>query len=189
MHLRVRDLVRECRSVRRFSAAPPVNREEMLEMLETARFCPSGANRQPLRYRLVCGKECDAVFPKTTWAALLKEWRGPEPAERPTGYIFICSAAATASPECDVGIAAQTICLTAREMGIAACMLGALRREEIAAALSLGTEWAIRLGVALGRPGETVALEEVGDDGNTAYYRTADGTHHVPKRRLEDILL
>lgn len=186
---RLRDLVKECRSIRRFSPANPVTREEMLDLLETARFCPSGANRQPLRYRLVSGDECAAVFPHTAWAALLKDWRGPTETERPSGYIFICSAAASASPDCDVGIAAQTICLAAREAGIAACMLGALRREEIAAALSLGKEWAIRLAVALGRPDETVRLEEVGDDGDTTYYRTLDAVHHVPKRRLRDILL
>jgi hypothetical protein len=41
----------------------------------------------------------------------------------------------------------------------------------------------------LGRPKETVLLEETGPDGDIKYYRDEDGVHHVPKRPLEELIL
>jgi hypothetical protein len=43
--------------------------------------------------------------------------------------------------------------------------------------------------LALGKPKETVVLDEVGPDGNIKYWRDSDGVHHVPKRKLEDIIV
>jgi hypothetical protein len=34
-----------------------------------------------------------------------------------------------------------------------------------------------------------VVVEEVGPDGNIKYWRDAAGVHHVPKRRLEEIIV
>jgi hypothetical protein len=34
-----------------------------------------------------------------------------------------------------------------------------------------------------------VVLEGVGPDGNIKYWRDDQGVHHVPKRRLEEIIL
>ena len=42
--------------------------------------------------------------------------------------------------------------------------------------------------IALGKPKETVVLEDIRDN-DVKYYRDADGVHHVPKRTLEEILL
>ena len=47
----------------------------------------------------------------------------------------------------------------------------------------------ILLILALGKPKETVVLEEVGPDGNIRYYRDAEGVHHVPKRSLDELIL
>jgi len=42
--------------------------------------------------------------------------------------------------------------------------------------------------IALGRPKETVVLEEMqGED--YKYWRTADGVHHVPKRGLDSLIV
>jgi hypothetical protein len=38
-------------------------------------------------------------------------------------------------------------------------------------------------------PREKIALETVGKDGSIKYWRDKDDVHHVPKRKLEDILL
>jgi len=38
-------------------------------------------------------------------------------------------------------------------------------------------------------PAETVVLDEVGPDGDIKYWRDAQSVHHVPKRRLADIIV
>jgi hypothetical protein len=43
--------------------------------------------------------------------------------------------------------------------------------------------------LALGKPKETVVVETVGPEGDVKYWRDADGVHHVPKRKLEDIIV
>ena len=43
--------------------------------------------------------------------------------------------------------------------------------------------------IALGKPVETVVLEQAQTGGSIEYYRSGDGTHHVPKRSQSDVLL
>jgi hypothetical protein len=43
--------------------------------------------------------------------------------------------------------------------------------------------------LALGKPREKVVVETLKPDGDFKYWRDSDGVHHVPKRRLEDIIL
>ncbi len=185
------DLVKQARSYRRFKESDPVSLETLKQLVDVARLAPSAGNKQPLRFRLVAGREgLEKVFPCLIWAALLKEWRGPVEGERPTGYIVLVSAADQGSPDWDLGIIGQTLQLAAAERGYGACMLGSIRREQLQDNLALPKNWAIRLVVAVGRPGETIVLEDVpAYDGPTAYYRTSDGAHHVPKRKLADLLV
>lgn len=184
-----RDLVRGARTIRRFVESEAVPEAVLLELVDIARIVPSGGNQQPLRYRIVCGAEARRLDPLVAWAALLKDWGGPRPGERPTGFIIMLSAAGKPQPQTDIGIAAQTIQLAAAERGYGACMMGSIKREEIHRALEIPEEWAVILVIALGRPAETVVLEDPGPGGETRYYRTPDEVHHVPKRRLEDVLI
>ena len=70
-------------------------------------------------------------------------------------------------------------------------MVGALQREELLSKeLGLSEErFELLLVIALGKPREKIVLEPVGDSGSIKYWREPDGTHHVPKRALDDILI
>jgi hypothetical protein len=59
----------------------------------------------------------------------------------------------------------------------------------LAASLGISENLEILLVIALGVPVERVVLEQVDDDGNIRYYRDEDGTHHVPKRGLDEVLI
>ena len=188
----LKDLVKTCRSYRRFYQDVPIPLEDLRDMADTARLTASAANAQALRFRIVTDEaEKDSVFAAINWAAALKDWDGPEEGERPSAYIVIaCDLSVGKNKQWDDGIAAQTIMLSAVEKGFGGCMIGSCRREDIARALGIDTDaYSIDLVLALGKPKEKVVLVPVGGDGSTTYYRDEEGTHYVPKRSLEDVLL
>ena len=183
----MRELVRKARSIRRFKDNDPIPEAHLRDLVDLARLAASGGNQQPLRYRLVStATECQMVFPHTAWAGHLKDWKGPAIGERPTGYILIL---AEHEHDVDVGIAAQTIQLAAAEMGYGSCMLGAIKRDEIKAALRIPAQFKLALALALGKPAETIVLEDAKAGDSLKYYRTPDGVHHVPKLRLADVIV
>jgi nitroreductase len=184
------ELVRNARSCRRFIQSDPIPLEALRQLVNVARVTPSGGNEQPLRYAIAHGPEiCAKVFPALRWAARLKDWGGPKEGERPTGYIFILSSTEKGSPATEVGIASQTIQLGATDLGYAACQFGSVDRALAAAAIDLPAQWRINLVIALGRQGEKIVLEDVAAGEPIYYYRSKDNVHHVPKIRLEDVLV
>lgn len=186
------ELVLRCRSYRRFDEGVSLSGGVLSFLVNLARQTASGANRQPLRYRLVVdAAEREAVFSQLKWAGALPDWDGPEPGERPTAYIVVCDAGGGATTQVDEGIAAQTILLGAVAMGLGGCMLHAFNKELVAAALALPDAVRPLMVIALGKPVEEVVLEPLSasPDGSTAYWRDAAGVHHVPKRALDGVLL
>ena len=184
------DLVTRTRSYRRFQQTP-VARTTLRALVNLARLSPTGGNLQPLKFFLSHDAATnDAIFPCTAWAGYLTGWGGPAEGERPMAYILICTDTRI-KPEAhhDVGIAAQSIVLGAMEKGLGACMIGSIRQRELRTALRVPDALQVSLVIALGVPGETVALENLGADGGIKYYRDAAGVHHVPKRSLDDLIV
>ncbi len=183
------DLVRRARSTRRFVEGDPIPEGVLRELVNLARLVPCGANLQPLRYRIVVTPtERGQLFSCLRWAAALREWRGPAEGERPTGYIVVLAAPGL-NPDSAVGIAGQTIQLGATAMGYAACMMTNVDREGVHGCLSLPRELGVTMVIALGRPAETIVIEEMPEDGDSSYWRTPDQVHHVPKRSLDEVLV
>jgi nitroreductase len=187
----LRDLVLRNRSYRRFEQEVAVDLETLRTLVDLARLSASAANRQPLKYILSCDPETNArIFPHTRWAGYLKDWGGPEESERPAAYVVILGDTEIGkSFDCDHGIAAQSIMLGATERGLGGCMLGALDREGLRRTLDIPERYEILLALALGKPRETVVIEDVGPDGDIKYYRDDAGVHHVPKRSLDELIL
>ncbi|MGD2105162.1 MAG: nitroreductase family protein [Anaerolineae bacterium] len=185
------DLIRRNRSYRRFHQDTPVSKETLRELVNLARLSASGSNLQPLKYVLVSDPQTNAmIFRHTKWAGYLKDWDGPEEGERPTAYIIILGDKdIRKSFGCDHGIAAQSIMLGATERGLGGCILGAIKKRGLRETLSIPERYDILLALALGKPKETVVLEEVQPDGDIKYYRDGKDVHHVPKRSLDEIIL
>lgn len=187
----LQELVKKNRSYRRFYEDPPLNKPWLKSLVDLARYTASGANKQAIRYFLAADARTNAqIFPQLHWAAYLKDWAGPVAGERPTGYILLIQSAdyKTASPY-DVGITAQTILLGAVEKGFGGCLLASFDREKLKTLLKLPADLEILLVIALGKPKETVIIDEIAASGDIKYYRDNQGIHHVPKFKLEDILL
>ena len=185
------ELIRKSRSYRRFDQDVVVRIETLRALVNLARLSPSGANLQALKYVLSCDPQTNArIFPHTRWAGYLKDWDGPEEGERPAAYIVILGdTELRKSFGCDHGIAAQSMMLGATYRGLGGCMLGALDRDGLRQALDIPEQYEILLVLALGRPKETVVLEDAGPDGDIKYYRDAEHVHHVPKRSLDELIL
>lgn len=187
----MKDLIKKSRSYRRFHQDFTIEQKTLKELVELARLCPSTANLQPLKYFLSSDAEKNAlIFPHLIWAAYLKDWDGPEEGERPSAYIIILGdTEITENFGCDHGIAAQSILLGAAEKGLGGCMIGLIKREGLQKALHLPSRYQILLVLALGKPKETVIIEEVGPDSDIKYWRDSDDKHHVPKRRIDDLII
>jgi nitroreductase len=185
------ELIKGNRSYRRFYQDEAISLETLKGLVNLARLSASAANLQPLKYVLAHEPARNAqIFSCLAWAGYLQDWPGPEEGERPSAYIIILGDKEISKDfGCDHGIAAQSILLGAREKGLGGCMIGSIKRDRLRELLRVPEKYDILLTIALGRPQETVVLEEVPPGGSIKYWRDEHGVHHVPKRRLQDILL
>jgi nitroreductase len=187
----IEDLIKSNRSCRRFFQQEAISVETLRWLVNLARLSASAANLQPLKY--ILSNEPDKnelIFSCLAWAAYLRDWPGPPDGERPSAYIIMLGDFHIAkSFGTDMGIAAQSILLGAREKGLAGCMLGSINKGLLQEMLQITNRFEILLVIALGKPKEIAVLEEVGPGGGIEYWRDEQGVHHVPKRPLEDIII
>jgi nitroreductase len=184
------DLIRKNRSYRRFEEDFYMERKVLEELVDLARLCPSGGNLQQLRFFLSGDVETNLkIFPCLAWAGYLKDWNGPIVGERPSAYIVVLAEKESPkAPEIDVGIAAQSILLGAVEKGLGGCMIGSVKREKLCKELMLPAHLKIVMVIALGKVKEEVMIDDL-KNGDVKYWCDEKGVHHVPKRKLNDLLI
>jgi nitroreductase len=185
------ELIKKCRSYRRFYQDVQISEKDLLEMVNNARLSASSRNSQSIKYIISNTIEKnELIFFNLAWAGYLKYWKGPEEGERPSAYIVMLNdTEITKNYFCDHGIAAQSILLTAAEKEFGGCLVASINREKLRDDLSIPEQYEIIQVLALGKPKETVVIDPVGTTGDIRYWRDADQVHHVPKRSLEDIVL
>ena len=186
-----KDLVLKCRSYRRFYEDVAIDNGTLRELVDLARCSASATNRQPLKYIISSSREKNAIiFSCLHWAMALKTWPGPDEGERPAGYVIILGdKEISTGVGVDHGIAAQTILLGAVEKGLGGCMLGAVDRDKLRQLLDIQVKYEILLVIALGKPKEKVIMETMQPADSFNYWRDKDEGHHVPKRKLNDIII
>jgi nitroreductase len=185
------ELIKQNRSCRRFYQDHRIDPETLKGLVDLGRISASGANLQPLKYIICCDPEQNSkIFSCLAWAAYLKDWKGPEEGEQPSAYIIVMNDTDISNdPGCDHGIACQSILLGAREKGLGGCMVASVNRQALRQHLGIEEQYKILLVVAIGKPKEEIVLEPVADDGSIRYWRDESGTHHVPKRDLDEIVI
>ena len=187
----LRDIIAQARSYRRFQENTTVDMNMLVDIVDATRLVPSSANLQQMRYGISTSREVNArIFPHLKWAMMLKDWQGPAAGERPAAYIVIAGDAVNpAFHKADMAIAAQTINLLLTEAGLTACMLGAINAKAIHQIMGFAESLEVLLVIAVGYKLEKVVVDPLPPGGNTAYWREPDGTHHVPKRGLAEVLV
>ncbi|MDX9918062.1 MAG: nitroreductase family protein [Gudongella sp.] len=187
----IRDLVLKNRTYRRFYQDVAISEAELLDWIDLARLTSTGANLQQLRYVLSFTPEKnEEIFKELKWAAYLKDWDGPEEGEKPSAYIIMLSDnTISTNIYWNHGLACQSILLGAVEKGYGACMFGSFNKNNLREKLRISDQYEILMVIALGKPKEVVVLDDIGADGDVKYWRDENGVHHVPKRKLEDLII
>ena len=180
-------LLRRNRSYRGYDTSFEVRADQLRRIIETATLCPSARNQQVLRFRPVLRNESDKVLKQIRLGGALPELHLPFPGTEPQAFIVICSTVEESKyVDIDLGIVAQTMLLQATELGLGGICIGAFDHAEIKEVLNLPYEPV--LVIAFGRPSEHIELVECSEGDSLTYYRK-DGTHYVPKIRVDDLII
>jgi len=186
----LKDLILKSRSYRRFYENHKISKADLRDLIDLARLSPSARNAQPLKYFLSYDEDTNAkIFPNLAWAGYLTDWPGPKEGERPSAYIVILlDTEITDDQFCDDGIAIQSILLGAAEKGLGGCTIAAIKKYELKKILNIPDSYEILYVLAIGKPKETVVIEDI-KDGDFKYWRDDKGIHHVPKRTLNELII
>lgn len=187
--MNVYEAISRRRTIRKFKQ-DPISRDILERLVDAARLAPSGSNLQPVKYSIVNDKDkVDRIFEQVKWAGYIAPAGNPGEGERPVAFIIILADTEIRKSgyELDVGAAAQNIFLAAEEEGIGTCWIGAINRDKIREILNIPEHLIINTAVALGYKGEEPVIEA--EDGSIKYYKDEKGVLHVPKRKLEDVLV
>lgn len=183
----LRRLLAKNRSYRGYDPQFHVREDQLRSIIEVNTLTPSARNEQVLRFRPVLEDEAEKVLPHIRLGAALPDLHLPLPGTDPRAFILICSTVdETRYVSIDLGIAAQSMLLRATEMGLNGICIGAFDRRAIREAFDLPRDPILIL--AIGKGAERIELDPVGAGESLNYYRR-DGVHHVPKLRLEELLI
>ncbi|HAD82478.1 MAG: nitroreductase [Candidatus Edwardsbacteria bacterium RIFOXYD12_FULL_50_11] len=188
----LKDIILKNRSYRRFDQDHRIDLPTLRELAELARLSGSAGNLQPLKYILVSNIDTnEKIFPFMAWAKYLKDWNGPAQGQRPSAYMIMLwdTSVCPSKLHYDAGICAQSILLGAVEKGLGGCLLASVDREGLRKALEIDEQYEIPLVIALGKPAETVVIDDVAVNGSIKYWRDDKQAHHVPKRSLSEMII
>ena len=179
-------LLAKNRSTRGFDTSFKVRKDQLVSLVEAARLAPTAMNQQVLRYRLVTEEEAHLLLPHIRMGAALPELKLPLEGTEPNAFVVICTDKESRYVDMDMGIATQTMLLRAVEMGLNGICIAAFDHEAVREALHLPL--APQLILAIGRSAEHIEVVDIEEGESTTYYRK-NGTHFVPKFKVEDLII
>lgn len=189
----ISETIKKNRSYRKFYEEEKIKPEVLRELVNLARLSGCAMNMQSLRYLLITEKEDrEKIYPNIKWAGFLKDWDGPEKGRRPSAFILVLKDTEkqnSAYVQIDMGIACQSILLGAVENGLGGCIIADFNKGNICRNLNIEDNLELRLVIAIGKPDQNVIIDEIEKGEDTKYWVDENGDHHVPKIRLEDIII
>ncbi len=164
------EMIRSRRSIRKYKDEI-VSREVLTELMETVKFTQSWANFQVARYTFIQNPETLSklmnegvngfaynvnTLKEAKNALVLSFVKGKSGKLDPDGDDY-ATTSANAWEVFDAGIACQTFCLAAHEMGIGTCVMGVIAAEEIKRIAALPEGETVAALITFGYPDEKVA--------------------------------
>jgi len=181
--------IRECKDT-------PVPYDVLEKCVNAARLAPAAGNRQLCEHVIV---DEEPLLPKIfdtvgRWAGKARPEDGWPLGRRPKAYVITLInstletelGASRKATIYDVGMAVENIILVAFEHGIGSCAVLSFKENELKQLLNIPDKYDIAMLLALGYPDESPVLEVATD--SIKLWVDNQGTRHVPKRKLEDIL-
>ena len=186
----IMQLMKWCRSYRRFDQSRAIPENVLDNIMEAARLASSASNRQQLRFFVVRSPEMvEKMFPFTHWAsALPKELGQPKDGEHPTLFVVPTYEASEKAKwtDMDLAIAETRMTLAAAAEGVGSCILANIERDPIREALGIPASKEIATVVAFGYPTHESHIVDV-KDGEIKYYLDEKKDYCVPKRSREEL--
>lgn len=184
--------IKNTRSHRRFTEKT-IKNEEILKILEGARFAASTKNAQFLRYSYTIDDEkCQKLFSAIALGGLLKNEDKATLEERPRAFILISTKKDIKFPDSrvyyDIGLASQNIILIAGELGYGACIVMSYNKKAFEEILELPENYDSKAVIILGESKDIVKLIDSKDEEDTKYF-IENGVHHVPKLKLDELII
>lgn len=184
--------IKKIRSHRRFTEKN-IKEEEILKMLEGARFSASTKNAQFLRYSYTIDNDkCQKLFPAVALGGLLKNEDKAILEERPRGFILISTKKDIEFPDSriyyDIGISSQNINLIAEELGYGTCIVMSYSKKTFEEVLELPEGYDSKAVIILGESKDIVKLVDSKNEDDTKYF-VENGIHYVPKLKLDDLII
>lgn len=177
------------RSIRRFTQEP-LDSEKLAEIMECARFYPTAANLQPLKFVLLTEEKAKKALEHLRWAGYIPGYRMEE-ADLPTALILILGDRSVAKDhQFSAGAAANQIMLAAHSLDVATCCLGMSDKTRgiVLELLKLDPErFDAICFVALGNSTQTSQAVDMED--SCKYWLDEKENFLVPKRTVEEIFL
>lgn len=147
------ELIRNRRSIREYKDKLPGDRE-IHDVLEAARWAPSGLNNQPWRFMVIKEKKKkDGLAQFTKYGAMVKE--------APVAIAVFMDTADSYNRDKDlmaIGASVQNLLLEASSAGLGACWLGEItnKKEDVAKYLGAGGDLEFLALITLGYPDEAL---------------------------------
>ena len=173
-------LLKTRRSVRRYRQEP-IPEGTLREVVDVARYAPSGGNAQHWEIVLVNDPDiCEQVYETLAWLPSVGE---PPDGKRPTAYFVVISDKDPYVADCASIV--NYLLLAAHARGIGSCWFGSVRRAELAEHLRIPREHVIAFVVALGYPDEQFEVLESNMETDVT---VENGVVRVPKLPVDEIL-
>jgi nitroreductase len=147
-------IIRQRRSIRKFTAQIPAE-QEIEQVLEAARWAPSGQNNQPWKFMVI--RDTKTREGLTQFTSYKRIVRGA-----PISIVVCLDTAISYNRDKDlmaIGAAIQNLLLCVHSLGLGACWLGEIinRKDKVSQYLDLASNIEIMAVVAIGYPAENPA--------------------------------
>ena len=187
--MNIEEAIYKRRTIRRYRQ-DPIPSDILKKLIDYARVAPMARNVQGLEFVIVENSEIkEKLFQLIKFAGSLPEdQRTPEPGREPTAYIIVLvnTEIKPSFFDFDVGAAVENILLGAVKYGIGSCWMANIKVRKIKSLLEVPEQYQVKHVISLGYPDEESFMEPYED--SYTYWRNPDGTMHVPKRDLEDVI-